>query len=179
MKNWLGVLNTLKGRVLLKTSLRHADSATSAGRVIVTASKKGKYIGRMETVLPWKKDHATVVDTMVDMRETKLGISSGMFKQTLKKLSEIGRKHLRTQEIIHPAQVNIRAKYKTKFLLETLEGKKLKANVINSNTAKNVIVSNRQGVFAGSVMASTQVPKPTGIKFIRRNGRVIPIRIKK
>ena len=193
-KIWLNILSTKKGKVFLKPKTWETNNFFTKGTK-TEAWLKGNYIGEMSVEHPVKHGGAKyswVKDTKVNERFRKLGISSRMMKESLKSSKGFGSEFLRTQEILHPAQIDIREKYKSKFLGYGL-GKYQEGTAIISPSRARMIVGSSQKYsrYVGSVRASTKIPKDIDkiprpkiskdkrmIRFVRINGKIRPIRVK-
>ena len=193
VKNWLNILSTPMGKVFFKNKPWQTSNFLTRGTRI-TATMKGQHVGEMVIESSLKhggEKYSWVKDTNVIESMRGLGVSSGLFKQSLKKSSSYGSEFLRTQEILHPAQVSIREKYKTKFMGYGLgkygEGEEL----ITPSRARLTIISNQKyGRYIGSVRATTKIPKNINktpkidtskynVRFVRIRGKIVPIRNKK
>jgi hypothetical protein len=165
--------------------------------------KTGQRVAKMDSWSPKSNnyDWAEVQDTVVGEKYRGLGFSSKMMKETLANFS--GKKSfLRSYDIQHPAQINIRSKYKSKFVAsDQLFGESTK--VVGPKEANRIIEVNQglngapKKIYTGfNVQASTKIPKDMDkpvriskesfekmkkkqkIRFIRKNGRIIPIKVK-
>jgi GNAT superfamily N-acetyltransferase len=196
MKNklWLKLLSTKKGKIFLKSRDVTATYG-NAQKIVhqVEAWSKGTRVGSINVSHYPKIGNDASVDGVEVWKESfrNLGISSRLFKEALRKADSWGKSFLRTNEIQHIAQVNIRSKYKTKFLGTGLGKFQDLSKVIKADEARNIITANRlTSRYMGTVKASTMVPKDINklpkitlpkdkVRFIRKNGRIIPIRTKK
>lgn len=190
-KLWLNLISSKAGRIFLKTTTSGAGNTTDF-RVSARALNNftgSKWIGTMDTLISKNHSTANVVDTRVYKPFRGQGVSKRMFKMTLQKLDEMGKTFLRSGEVLHPAQVKIRDGYKSKFLGFYIGKYQDEAKLLNSSGAIKLVEKSREGIYSGSVMASTMVPKDINklpkitipkdkVRFIRRNGRIIPIRTK-
>lgn len=174
------------GRVFLKEAAGTVEGAQKS--FVFKATYKDGLVGRMETSFWPNSDVANVVDTKVMDSFRKQGISKKMFGATLEKLKKLDIHFLRGEEILHPGQVKIRSKYHSKFIGHSMGKYWEDTRVVSPNKAANMaaLLTKR---YEGSVKATTMVPKTIKpieinipkdkIRFIRKNGRIIPIRTKK
>lgn len=192
MKNrWLKILTTSfkgkKARVFLKTRDISDWAANGAQRVSETSAWwKGQRIGDMQiTHYPGYTD-VGVGGVKVKPGFKKAGVSSALFKDALQKAQNLGASFIRTSELQHPAQVHIRSKYRTKFIGEGMGKFGEQSKILNKKEAISIIKQNASGNYSGTVKGSTMIPSDINkrpdlqgtLRFIRKNGRIIPIRKK-
>lgn len=93
--------------------------------------------GRLEAIFsPGKKKTVTIDRVHVEKEFRGKGVSSALFEDLMKFSKKSGTTNIRSYNIISPAQIKIRAKYDTKFLLAS-EGKKTK--IISSEEALKIL----------------------------------------
>lgn len=158
--------------------VRHTKNGDEVINTIV--KHKNKRVASMETFIPKGRHFGDVLDVNVSKGYKNLGVSSGAFKFQLSHLKKLGKTHLRSDGIVHPAQIRIRSKYQSKFFQKGVYGQGSAFN-IGRKKATDIVNENRSAssIFRGSVGASTKVPKRVDLKrkvtFIRIRGRIVPI----
>ncbi len=121
-------------------------------------------VAKMELRVPEKGTHATLTHVKVESKFRKKGIASGMFNHALEELGSQGKKFVRSDALIHPAQVSIRARKQTKFIGsgigihgdQTKKLGKLKAYESVSKINKGFNIGANDPV---NVKATTMIPK--------------------
>lgn len=196
-KLWLNILSSKKGRIFIKSAT--AKAAIGDGKeLLLFATKAGgspdKWVGSLNSSL------IGGVSRLNDIRirdEFKgLGVAKRMFKIAMKKHADFGSKFLRSSDIVHPAQVKIRGKYKTDFLADHQGIDADEVHKVSKNEAFLILSRNELGRsvgrnYLGRIRGVTQIPSNINdlprpklpadkrvIRFIRKNGRIIPIRNK-
>lgn len=183
-KQVINIIRRNVGGVKTTLFIKKSVSTPSFGSSTLTIkaqTSKGLVAGKMETLLD--KRRALVKDVNVLDSAQGLGISSRLFKETLKDLSRKKVSFLGSHDILHPAQVKIRSKYSSKFVAKYMTGLRAgKVRIgISARKAVNAIKRTRSSGFASveQVKASTKVPKDfhkTTLTFRRIRGRLVPIR---
>ena len=80
-------------------------------RKIQAIGDKGTYMGQLTLTIPKKGKTATIMDVRVPKQYQKKGISKNLFARATQFLERAKYKFLKSDEIMHPAQVKIRNKY--------------------------------------------------------------------
>lgn len=200
-KKWLNILRaTVKGKkktFFAKTYTGKESMLVDNINIRVTDSKDN-FVGSMKSSMPWDSKRAYVKDTIVHDKYRELGVSTKMFKDTMKKAKSMGADFLHGQELQHPAQVSIRDKFISKFKAYGIgrygEGEKL----VSKSEAQKIIRATESGGYSGSIMGYTKIPKKMGrsekeilsdaakevgnsgkVIFRRIGGRIVPIKVKK
>lgn len=162
----------------LKFNFRKDDQSSFIRKLEATDSKN-KFLGSIHFD-PDHADKVVIMDTYVNSKMRNKGIGTALFDKLAYYTQRIKSRFLVTSgsgEIRSPSMVSIRDRYRTKYIGRYMGKYNEDTKVISSQTAKKLIAQD-DGKYRGSVNAVTDVSKKH-VRFIRRNGRVIPIRIKK
>jgi GNAT superfamily N-acetyltransferase len=155
------------------------DGESAFIRKMEATDVKNKFMGSIH----FDPDHANAVhikDTYVHSKMRNKGIGTAMFDKLAYYTQRLKKKFLVTSgegEIRSPSMISIRERYRTKFIGRYMGKYNEETKVISSKVAKK-LVEQADGKYRGSVNAVTDVSKQH-VRFIRKNGRIIPIRIKK
>jgi len=129
----------------------------------VTASilEKGKRIfaGSAITQHGVRKKVATLKDVKVDPVFQRYGIGTALFEHVKELFGRAGTRFLRSDGIIHPAQVKIRSKYKTKFLGKGYGSYGEKSRLVGLNEAFDIVKPMKKADDYRILQASTRLSK--------------------
>lgn len=173
---------TVKGKkktIFIKSSWNTKSKYTT--ELDVKSYLDGNEVAKMSSTLDSSKS-VSVRDANVHKSLERMGISSAMFKQTLKDIGSKGKTSLVGSEVIHPSQISIRQKYKSKFLGNHMGAYQEGFGLVKPERAKEMINSAKgpNGKYLGSIQAVTRVPKNINqTKRIRIRGRWLTIKRRK
>ena len=184
-KKFLNILRA-KGKTFIIRSRVRTDANKASVKLVAT--HKGRIAGRMLTSVINRKAFVRNVNTKEDFR--KMGVSTKLFRDTMQALSKKKINFLRGEDIINEAQIRIRSKFRSKFVVkESFIKSKTRINAEGLRAIDAIRRNRRGGDVVSSISASTKVPKskprnikvtakPRKIKFVRIRGKIRPIRIK-
>lgn len=174
-------------RKITKISLRSKDVTSarqlfSKSRQIEAFDMKGKLVGHAIVKFPHGKKHALFENISVEKAERGKGVGTQLFARALRFVKKAQRDFLRTEQgIINERMIKIRAKLGSKFTSTTFDKGIDKTRLVSSRVARKLLrktlsFKEKDKHFATIIKSTTSTSR---IRFIRRRGRVIPIRIKK
>jgi GNAT superfamily N-acetyltransferase len=135
----------------------------------------GNFLASASLYFPHGSKKALVKNISVNLGNQGQGVGKQLFNHLVRFAKKAKRTHLDTaDEIVSPKMIKLRHNIGSKFYKFSGKSKKL----IDKNTAIAILkgAKDRPGNYPSIVKASTNLKN---IKFIRKNGRIIPIRIKK
>jgi predicted GNAT family acetyltransferase len=149
------IFKRIRGRIVpIKIESRVASEIGDSSKKILTvrASGKRRLFGSMRTdVSPYKRA-ARVQDTLVNDKVRGAGLSTELFRETLEKLKGMKFKSL-AGEVQHPAQVKIRAKFKSRFYDQYSGPHGDRFKLMGAKEAESTVKKK------GYIMAVTRIPK--------------------
>jgi predicted GNAT family acetyltransferase len=157
---------------------KHTKVDTESGVLNVFFQNKGRTVADMKVDIR-DADFATTIDTKVEPEFRRKGLSRQLFKDSAKKLTELGKKYFRSGELRSSAQAKIRGKYNTKFI-EQYTGRYGENTRFNIRRKDAIMAIDNGGV----VQATTKLPlEKTNYyakdKYIYRKirGRIVRIKV--
>lgn len=144
---------TKLGQILIRS--RKIESSVGIKERIIEAYHKGKYLGRAAVTHGARNKSVRLADVKIhDPKNRGKGVGSAIFRHIEKTYGRAGYKFIRSREIMSAAQVKIRSKRKSKFILQNIGPFEDKTKLSNVKEAM-LSIKNQKGIIG----ASTRIPK--------------------
>jgi len=147
-----------------------ASSIGNKTRKIIATGHKGGFMGQLTLQIPKKGNKAYIQDVRVPKEFRRKGISKSLFARATKFLQRANFRFLRSSDLQHPAQVNIRRragvfkagpkrKARSRFFADQFGQFGEDTRRVTSQEAKEILKNNPTGRLITSTTMLKQLPK--------------------